>query len=85
MGLTAARARDGRLRGPRAFAYALLALLPDVDALGLSFGIPYGSPLGHRGATHSLVAAGVVGLAQMGCDAGTRRLGRRAEERDAAA
>jgi inner membrane protein len=62
VGLTAARARDGRLRGARAFAYGLLALLPDVDALGLRFGIPYGSPFGHRGATHSLAAAAVVGL-----------------------
>jgi inner membrane protein len=66
VGLSAARARDGQLRVGRAFAYGLLSLLPDVDALGFRFGIPYGSPLGHRGATHSLVAAAIAGLAAGG-------------------
>lgn len=38
-----------------------LAALPDTDALFISV-IPYNSPLGHRGLTHSLAFAAVVGL-----------------------
>lgn len=62
VGLAAARWRDGRLRAGRALAYGALALLPDVDAVGFRWGVPYGSPFGHRGASHSLCAAAVVGL-----------------------
>jgi inner membrane protein len=40
-----------------ALIFAALALWPDVDALGFAFAVPYGAPLGHRGATHSLVLA----------------------------
>ncbi len=40
----------------------LCCLLPDVDVLGLLWGIPYGHPLGHRGFTHSIVFAILVGL-----------------------
>lgn len=42
---------------------ALLAMLPDVDVLGFAFGIPYGSKLGHRGFSHSLLVAALVALA----------------------
>ena len=45
---------------------ALLAMLPDADVIGFGLGIPYGSKLGHRGFTHSLVfalASAGVGLA----------------------
>lgn len=38
-------------------AGALASVLPDLDALGFYAGVPYASPLGHRGATHSLAAA----------------------------
>ena len=38
-----------------------LAALPDADALFISV-IPYNSPLGHRGLTHSLAFAAAVGL-----------------------
>ena len=41
------------------------AVLPDVDAIGFWLGVPYGSVLGHRGLTHSLVFAALfasVGL-----------------------
>lgn len=34
-----------------------LSLLPDVDVLAFSLGIPYGAPFGHRGAIHSVVFA----------------------------
>jgi inner membrane protein len=38
-----------------------LAVLPDIDVVGLRFGIPYGDLLGHRGLTHSLLFALVCG------------------------
>ena len=37
-------------------------LLPDVDVLGLALGIPYEHILGHRGFTHSIVFAMLVGV-----------------------
>jgi inner membrane protein len=37
--------------------------LPDIDALGFLAGVPYGHPLGHRGFTHSIVFALLVGAA----------------------
>jgi inner membrane protein len=40
-----------------------LSLLPDIDAVGFALGVPYGAPLGHRGATHSLLVALAVGAA----------------------
>jgi len=42
--------------------FTLLSFLPDVDVIGMHYGIAYGDPLGHRGASHSLLFAGVVGL-----------------------
>ena len=33
------------------------SVLPDVDALGLDLGIPYGHILGHRGLSHSILFA----------------------------
>lgn len=39
---------------------AASAFLPDADALGYGLGVPYGSRWGHRGLTHSLLAAAVV-------------------------
>jgi inner membrane protein len=55
--------------GPTRVSPALTAaacaasVLPDVDALGFLTGIPYGHPLGHRGFTHSIVFAVLVGAA----------------------
>ncbi|MEZ5290952.1 MAG: metal-dependent hydrolase [Vicinamibacterales bacterium] len=40
---------------------AALAMLPDADVIGGAFGVPYGAPWGHRGATHSFAFALVVG------------------------
>jgi membrane-bound metal-dependent hydrolase YbcI (DUF457 family) len=40
----------------------LCCLLPDVDVLGLVMGIPYDHVLGHRGITHSMVFAIMVGI-----------------------
>jgi inner membrane protein len=39
-----------------------LAMLPDLDVIAFSVGIPYGDPWGHRGLTHSLVAGFALGL-----------------------
>lgn len=38
------------------------AMLPDIDVVGLSFGVPYGSMWGHRGITHSICFAVLTGL-----------------------
>ena len=40
----------------------LCCLLPDVDVLGLLMGIPYEHVLGHRGLTHSITFAILVGI-----------------------
>jgi len=42
---------------------SLLSVLPDVDVIAFSLGIPYGDPYGHRGMTHSLAFALAVGVA----------------------
>jgi inner membrane protein len=57
---------------------AALAVLPDADVLGFRFGVPYGAPLGHRGLTHALLVAALVG------GAAGWALARRADQRDAA-
>jgi inner membrane protein len=49
-------------RGGKATAWAMagfsaLAMWPDVDVIGFALGVKYAAPFGHRGATHSLVAA----------------------------
>ena len=36
---------------------ASLAVVPDLDVIAFSLGIPYSHPLGHRGITHSLLFA----------------------------
>lgn len=36
------------------------SVVPDLDVIGLYFGIPYGDLWGHRGLTHSLPFAGVL-------------------------
>ena len=42
---------------------ATCAMLPDVDAIGFALGVDYDSMLGHRGLTHSIAFAVLVGLA----------------------
>jgi inner membrane protein len=41
------------------------AALPDLDAIGFHFGVPYGSFWGHRGFTHSLLFAAILGAVGM--------------------
>lgn len=57
-----ARPHDAmRTRLYTAIGLATLSLLPDLDVVAFRFGIPYEAPLGHRGASHSLFAAAVLG------------------------
>jgi inner membrane protein len=63
VGLAAARMDDGR--GPawrQRVWWSALSLLPDADVVGFAFGVRYADTWGHRGATHSLAFAIVVGL-----------------------
>ena len=39
------------------------SLLPDLDIIAFRLGIPYGSPFGHRGFSHSIVAALLLSMA----------------------
>ena len=43
--------------------WSALAMLPDLDVIGFALGVQYGEPWGHRGATHSLLMAAVLGVA----------------------
>jgi inner membrane protein len=40
-----------------------LAMLPDLDVVAFRLGIPYGARFGHRGFSHSLCCAALLGLA----------------------
>ena len=46
---------------------ALCPALPDIDFIGFYFGVAYGSPLGHRGFTHSLLFAWLLGFLVATC------------------
>lgn len=56
-------APGGARRARVAIGLAAVALLPDADVAGFAVGIPYGHPLGHRGFTHSLAFAALIGIA----------------------
>jgi inner membrane protein len=70
---------QGLLSGADALRFWVLtatcAMLPDIDAIGFAFGVRYGSILGHRGLTHSIAFALLVGGI-----VGTLVVGRRALE-----
>jgi inner membrane protein len=54
----------GQIQSPLAVSVSVsLAVLPDCDVIGFYLGVPYGSPWGHRGFSHSLCCAALVGLA----------------------
>ena len=40
---------------------AVCAMLPDVDVIAFSFGVPYDDMFGHRGITHSVFFAAIAG------------------------
>jgi inner membrane protein len=67
VGMAAARLRNGRASRARLagamLLWSALSLFPDADVLGFRFGIAYGDPWGHRGATHSLAFSLAGGLA----------------------
>lgn len=48
--------------GPLLAAGVVASILPDADVIGFSLGVPYAAAMGHRGFSHSLVFALVVGL-----------------------
>jgi inner membrane protein len=62
LGTVVARFHDGKFNWRSAVAFGAFSMLPDLDVIAFRFGIPYSAPFGHRGATHSLVFALVVGL-----------------------
>jgi len=53
----------GASRMRSALVLAAVAVIPDVDVIGFSLGIPYAHPLGHRGFTHSLLFAALLAAA----------------------
>ncbi len=60
-------AAPGAVKPRLLLAGAAACLLPDVDVIGFYSGIAYGSEFGHRGFTHSLLFAAVVGLIAAAC------------------
>lgn len=65
-------ARSGQ-RWQWMLAFSALSMLPDADVIAFALGIPYSAPFGHRGASHSLVAALACGA--LAAAFGTWRLG----------
>lgn len=52
----------GRISKPLLCADVLAATLPDFDVAAFALGIPYAEAFGHRGASHSLLFAGLLAL-----------------------
>ena len=72
VGMAAARLYAREPIGSGALAASMLlwsglSLLPDADVIGFSFGVRYGDPWGHRGATHSLLFSLALGIALAVC------------------
>jgi inner membrane protein len=63
MGFAVARAHEGRFNWRAAVAFSTFSLVPDLDVIAFRFGIPYAAPFGHRGATHSIAFALLMGVA----------------------
>jgi len=66
VGVVAARWRASRPGAPSLplsmLGLSALSVLPDVDFVAFMVGIPYRHPFGHRGMTHSLLFAALIGL-----------------------
>jgi inner membrane protein len=62
VGFAAAR-KQGDSSLPSFLLWGALSLLPDADVIGFQLGVRYADTWGHRGATHSLVFALIVGCA----------------------
>ena len=63
MGFAVARSHEGRFNWKAAVAFSTFSLVPDLDVIAFRFGIPYAAQFGHRGATHSIAFALLMGLA----------------------
>src|ERR687888_117560 len=64
IGLTAGTLVPCTARRPLFWALsAVLPVLPDLDVIGARFGVAFFSIWGHRGISHSLAAAVVIGVA----------------------
>jgi len=59
----AAGERDWRKSRMFWLAAILCSMLPDIDVIGFNLGVRYGDLWGHRGMTHSLLSAAIIGLA----------------------
>lgn len=57
--------------------WSAVSLLPDIDVIGFAMGVRYADPWGHRGATHSVAMALLVGLAVGAAAARVKRPGLR--------
>ncbi|SEQ02144.1 inner membrane protein [Hyunsoonleella jejuensis] len=57
VGFTLAKLIDNKNLRWLMLAAIFSTILPDVDVFGFRLGIPYESPLGHRGVTHSILFA----------------------------
>lgn len=66
VGVVAARWRASWAEAPPLAAsmvgISALSVLPDADFVAFMVGIPYSHPFGHRGMTHSLLFAALVGV-----------------------
>ena len=64
IGMVAGRLYAGRSgdQGRAMLTFAALSMLPDADIVAFALRIPYEAPFGHRGASHSLVAALAAGV-----------------------
>jgi inner membrane protein len=62
----------GRERLPMRYwvAGAVASIIADGDVVAFALGIPYEAPFGHRGASHSIVFAAIIGLLLMLCERG---------------
>lgn len=60
IGLAAGRLHSGTKRAMLGFS--ALSLAPDADVIAFALGIPYEAPFGHRGASHALLVAVLLGL-----------------------
>jgi inner membrane protein len=57
---------------PLLFAGIAASILPDLDVVAFRFGIAYSEAAGHRGFSHSIAFAALLGLLALAC---SRRLG----------
>jgi inner membrane protein len=64
LGIAAAAGRR-IVPGSLALLACAASVVPDVDSIGFWAGVPYDSPLGHRGFTHSLTFAALLALLAM--------------------